>query len=62
MAFHIKKPSALIADVTVYYKEDNRWTDDFERRVIYENDPSALLVNEDGTNGGFTGAVVVDEG
>ena len=43
MAFHIKKPSALIADVTVYYKEDNRWTDDFERRVIYENDDFVCL-------------------
>ena len=62
MAFHIKKPSALIADVTVYYKDDNRWTDIFDDRKTYDTDPSALLVNEDGTNGGFTGATVVDEG
>jgi len=62
MAFHIKKPSTLIAEVTVYYKDDNRWTDIFDDRKTYDTDPSALLVNEDGTNGGFTGAIVVDEG
>ena len=62
MAYHIKKPSTLIAEVTVYYRGDNRWTDSFDDRSTYDADPSALLVNDDGTNGGFTGATVVDEG
>ena len=62
MAFHIKKPSALIAEIPVYYKGDSRWTDKFDDRKTYDADPSALLVNDDGTNGGWTGAIIVDEG
>tara|TARA_Y100000992_G_scaffold65774_1_gene40588 strand:- start:386 stop:574 length:189 start_codon:yes stop_codon:yes gene_type:complete len=62
MAYHIKKPSALITEITVYYKGDSRWTDKFDDRKTYDADPSALLVNDDGTNGGWTGAIIVDEG
>ena len=60
MAYYIEKPgvpqNAGIGDV--YYKGDGQWTDQFEDRKIYSNNPTSSTLNPDGKNGGFTNAVV----
>jgi|TARA_B100000035_G_scaffold58031_1_gene46318 hypothetical protein len=63
MPYHIKKPSLINSSVTVYYAGNRRWTDDYSDRSTYENesDATALMVNNDGKNGGWTGATVVSE-
>ena len=61
MAFHIKKPSVLKAGATVYYTGGTNWTESFADRKQYADDPTALLANPDGKNGGWTGATVVSE-
>ena len=61
MAFHIKKPSTVNSSVTVYYKGDRRWSDDFSERKIFNEDPSSILTNNDGKNGGWSGATIVSE-
>tara|TARA_Y200000002_G_scaffold281785_1_gene235849 strand:+ start:419 stop:568 length:150 start_codon:yes stop_codon:yes gene_type:complete len=38
-----------------------RWTDDFDSRKVYTNNPTYLTKNEDGKNGGWTGITVVSE-
>lgn len=61
MAFHIKKPSVLKAGVDVFYLGDRRWTENFADRKQYSDNPSSLMTNTDGKNGGWTGATVVSE-
>ena len=61
MAFHIKKPSVLKSGADVYYLGDRRWTENFADRKQYSDNPSSLLVNNNGKNGGWTGATVVSE-
>ena len=61
MSYHIKKPSLVNPDVEVFYTGNKRWTDNYDERYVYDEDPSSLLTNSDGTNGGWTGATVVSE-
>ena len=57
MAILIKKPSALGSD-TVYYTGGTRWSDDRSeaQSFVDEAAANAVMVNNDGTNGGWTGA------
>ena len=65
MTYHIKKPSSLSSSVTLYYIGTSqgfaRWTDDFNSRKVYTNNPTYLTKNEDGKNGGWTGITVISE-
>ncbi len=61
MAFHIKKPSVLKAGTTVYHTGGRGWSENFADRKQYSDNPSSLLTNNDGKNGGWTGATVVSE-
>ena len=63
MPYHIKKPRLLEPSNFVYWEGGNRWSDDFSKRKTYVNKTTAdnKILNPDGTNGGFTGAVVVEE-
>ena len=60
MAYYIEKPgvpqNAGIGDV--YYKGDGQWSDQFEDRKVYINNPEAVIIKLDGKNGGFTNAVI----
>ena len=57
MAHLIKKPSALGTD-TVYYVGGTRWSDNRSeaQSFVDEAAANAVMVNNDGTNGGWTGA------
>tara|TARA_B100002019_G_scaffold171826_1_gene148518 strand:- start:148 stop:336 length:189 start_codon:yes stop_codon:yes gene_type:complete len=57
MAHLIKKPSALGTD-TVYYAGGTRWSDNRSeaQSFVDEAAANAVMVNTDGTNGGWTGA------
>ena len=61
MAKLIKKASALGSD-TVYYTGGNRWSDNRSDAQSFDTESAAnaIMVNTDGTNGGWTGAVVED--
>ena len=65
MTYYIKKPSSLNSSVDVYYWGKSqgmaRWTDKFDDRKTYKNDPTYLTKNDDGKNGGWTGVTVVSE-
>lgn len=61
MPYHIKKPSLINDKVDVYYAGARRWVDDFSERQQFAEDPSGLMTNSDGKNGGWTGATVVTE-
>ncbi len=61
MAYYIKKPSVLEAEKTVYYTGESIWSETFDDRKVYSDDPSSLLTNNDGKNGGWTGATIVSE-
>jgi len=61
MPYHVKKPSLVNKDITVYYRGDRRWSDSFSERLIFDEDPTSLFTNPDGTNGGWSGAEVVVE-
>tara|TARA_B100001079_G_C16160563_1_gene404023 strand:- start:397 stop:594 length:198 start_codon:yes stop_codon:yes gene_type:complete len=60
--YHIKRKAAL-DDYDVYYEGGTSWSDDFDQRKKYtaKATADAVLVNTDGKNGGFSGAVVVRE-
>ena len=60
MPFHIKRPRPFQTG-DVYYKGDCQWTNTYGDRKVYSSNPSAMLVNTDGKNGGFNGATVVSE-
>ena len=47
--------------VDVYYVTDNRWSDDYTERKVFDEDPSSMLSNPDGKNGGFNNATVISE-
>ena len=61
MPYHIKKPSHLDSSVNVYYLGDTRWTDKYDDRKQYTNNPTYLTTNNDGKNGGWQGCTVVSE-
>ena len=61
MPYHIKKPSHLDSSVNVYYIGDKRWTDKYDDRKQYTNNPTYLTTNTDGKKGGWEGATVVTE-
>ena len=61
MAFHIKKPSVAKPGTTVYHTGGRGWSENFADRKQYSDNPSSLLTNNDGKNGGWTGATVVSE-
>ena len=49
MPYHIKKPSHLNTSVDVYYVGDKRWSDNFNERKQYTNNPTYLTKNDDGS-------------
>tara|TARA_A100001201_G_scaffold112883_1_gene96744 strand:- start:299 stop:484 length:186 start_codon:yes stop_codon:yes gene_type:complete len=61
MPYHIKKPSVLKDGRDVYYTGENRWTDVFDNRKVYSEDPTAITANTDGSNGAFKNSTVVSE-
>jgi len=61
MPYHIKKPSGLMSSVDVYYVGGNRWSDDYTERKVFDEDPSSILNNSDGNNGGFKNATAITE-
>ena len=61
MPYHIKKPSLLNSSVDMYYVGSKKWSDKFDDRKQYINDPTYLTKNDDGKNGGWTGMTVVSE-
>ena len=61
MPYHIKKPSHLNSSVNVYYIGNQRWTDKYDDRKQYTNNPTYLTTNTDGKNGGWEGMTVVTE-
>ena len=61
MPYNIKKPMQLNSSVDVYYMGDRRWSDDYNERKQYTNNPTYLTNNTDGKNGGWGGCTVVSE-
>ena len=63
MAYYITTPALVDSSITLYYKGDNRWSDDASQKVTYETEEEAnnLMVNPDGRNGGWSNATVVSE-
>ena len=61
MPYLIKKPSHLDSSVNVYYIGDKRWSDKYDDRKQYTNNPTYLTTNNDGKNGGWEGCTVVTE-
>ena len=61
MAYHIKKPSVLKEGATVYYTGGSTWSEDSSDRKVYSDNPTAVIANPDGKNGGFSNATIVDE-
>jgi len=61
MPYHIKRPRPFMAEDFVYYQGNLQWSGTYGDRKIYSSDPSAMLVNNDGKNGGFNNATVVSE-
>ena len=61
MAYHIKRPSTLKAGTTVYYTGGSNWTENYADRKVYDSNPTSVVANTDGKNGGFSNATIVDE-
>tara|TARA_A100001201_G_scaffold74125_1_gene67352 strand:+ start:881 stop:1102 length:222 start_codon:yes stop_codon:yes gene_type:complete len=61
MPFHIKRPSTLKAGTTVYYTGGSSWSESFADRKQYDTNPTAVIANTDGKNGGFANATIVSE-
>ena len=61
MPYHIKNPSHLDSSVNVYYIGNQRWSDKYDDRKQYTNNPTYLTTNNDGKNGGWAGCTVVKE-
>ena len=60
--YHIKKKASLTEN-DIYYTGDVNWSDEYTQRKKYTSKASveAVLVNTDGTNGGFNFASWVKE-
>ncbi len=61
MPYQIKKTSHLNSSVNVYYIGNQRWSDKYDDRKQYTNNPTYLTTNNDGKNGGWAGCTVVTE-
>ena len=63
MAYYITKSASIDPSITLYFKGDNRWSDDPAGKVTYATEELANSVkaNPDGRNGGFVGSTVVSE-
>ena len=62
MAFHIQKPSVMIPGRTVYTQEHSPGLMTLGQEDMgTSTTPTNLMDNPDGTNGGWTGATVVEE-
>ena len=65
MTYYIKKPNILNSSVEMYYIGASqgfaRWSDKFDNRKVYKNNPTYLTTNNDGKNGGWAGCTVVTE-
>ena len=62
--YHIKRPSRIDSTKDSYYTgADAKWTSDYSSRKQYTNKSTteAMLVNNDGRNGGWVGASVITE-
>jgi len=61
MAFYITR-SGILDGRTMYYHGGNRWSDESVGRVNFPTKTEAnnMIVNTDGKNGGFSGAIVVE--
>jgi len=62
MAWYIKKTAAL-DNYDVYYTGNAKWSDDIADKKTYslKSIADALMVNDDGKNGGWVGATSVSE-
>ena len=63
MAFYIKKPHILDSNKDVYYEGNRQWSDSSlnKKNYVDADAASAEMINNDGTNGGWTGAQVLSE-
>ena len=63
MAYYITKSASIDASITLYFKGDNRWSDDPTGKITYATEELAnsAKANPDGRNGGFNGSTVVSE-
>ena len=63
MAYYLTKPASIDPDITLYFKGENRWSDDPSGKITYATEELATAAadNSDGTNGGFIGSTVVSE-
>ena len=63
MAYYLTKPASIDPDITLYFKGENRWSDDPSGKMTYETEELAnsAKANPDGRNGGFNGSTVVSE-
>ena len=62
MPFHIQKQSVIDPDITVYWVDDDHWSDDPEDKQTWKTKtiPTQMMINYDGKNGGWVGATVVE--
>jgi hypothetical protein len=63
MAYYITKSASIDTSITLYFKGDNRWSDDPTGKITYATEELAnsAKANPDGRNGGFIGSTVVSE-
>ena len=61
MAYHIKRPSSIKTGTDVYYTGGDTWSEDYADRKQYSDNPTAVVANTDGRNGGFANATIVSE-
>ena len=72
MSYHLKRESSLSSIGTVYYADNNRWTNNYSERKIYENlnelnnliAPTTKLIGDKevpNSNGTFKNSVIVKE-
>ena len=45
----------------VYYTGGSTWSEDYADRKQYSDNPTAVIANTDGRNGGFANATIVSE-
>ena len=62
MPFYIQRPSVIDRNKTVYFVEETHWSENIENKATFatRSEAEALTVNDDGTNGSFKFAEVVE--